>query len=165
MKTIYLTRHAKSSWSDSSLRDFDRPLNKRGKRDAPFMANLLMGKGISPDRLISSPANRALTTAGHFAEAFGISEADIEQRKEIYEAYPEDLHQVVTSIDDKLNTVFLFGHNPGFTSYANRYATEYIPNMPTCSVVCLSSSATSWAKIDPSNTVVKEFHFPKQYFT
>ena len=164
MKTIYLTRHAKSSWSDPSLRDFDRPLNKRGKRDAPFMANLIKGKGVQPDRIISSPANRAFTTATYFAQALGIEESEIEQRKEIYEAYPEELHNLVTSIDDSLNAVFLFGHNPGFTSYANRYATEYIPNMPTCSIVCLNSSATSWANIDPSNTVVTAFHFPKQYF-
>ncbi|MFK7806339.1 MAG: histidine phosphatase family protein [Saprospiraceae bacterium] len=164
MKTIYLTRHAKSSWSDSSLRDFDRPLNKRGERDAPFMANLMKGKAVAPDRIISSPANRAFTTATYFAEALGIDQSDIEQRKEIYEAYPEDLHGVITGIDDSLNTVFLFGHNPGFTSYANRYANEYIPNMPTCSIVCLSSTADSWSEIDPSNTKLTAFHYPKQYF-
>jgi len=164
MKKIYLTRHAKSSWSDASLRDFDRPLNKRGERDAPFMANLVKGKGITPDRIISSPANRAFTTAGYFAEALGIDKSEIEQRQEIYEAYPEDLHKLVTGISEDLNSVFLFGHNPGFTSYANRYAKEYIPNMPTCSIVCLQSSADSWANIDPSNTVVTAFHFPKQYF-
>ncbi|MFT4663562.1 MAG: phosphohistidine phosphatase [Polaribacter sp.] len=163
MKIIYLTRHAKSSWSDGTLRDFDRPLNGRGKRDAPFMANLIKGKGILPDRLISSPANRAITTAGHFAEALGIDPANIEKKQDIYEAYPETLHEIVTSINDDLNTVFLFGHNPGFTSYANRYASEYIPNMPTCSIVCLSSSAESWSKIDPSNTKVTAFFYPKQY--
>ncbi len=163
MKTFYLTRHAKSSWSDSSLRDFDRPLNGRGRRDAPFMASLMKGKGIVPDRIISSPANRAITTAGHFAEALGIDEADIERKQGIYEAYPETLHEIVTSINDDLNTVFLFGHNPGFTAYANRYAAEYIPNMPTCSIVCVSSTADSWSKIDPSNSKVTEFFFPKQY--
>lgn len=163
MKTIYLTRHAKSSWGDPSLRDFDRPLNGRGKRDAPFMASLMKGKGVAPDRIISSPANRAFTTATHFAEALGIDVTDIEKKQDIYEAYPETLHEIVTSINDDLNTVFLFGHNPGFTSYANRYASEYIPNMPTCSIVCLSSTADSWSQVDPSNTKVTAFHFPKQY--
>lgn len=163
MKTLYLVRHAKSSWSDASLDDFDRPLNKRGERDAPFMASLMKGKGVVPDRIISSTANRAITTAKHFAKALGIDKSEIEKKKKIYEAYPEEIHEVVTSIGDDLNTVFLFGHNPGFTSYANRYASEYIPNMPTCSVVCLSSTADSWSSLDPSNTKVTGFHFPKEY--
>jgi phosphohistidine phosphatase len=163
MKTIYLVRHAKSSWDDPSLNDFDRPLNGRGKEDAPFMANLIKGKGIQPDALISSPANRAFTTARHFAKAMGMDKSDILQVKKIYEAYPEQLHEVITAIDDKQDIVFLFGHNPGFTSYVNRYTRDYIPNMPTCSIVGLRSTAKSWAGIDPSNTEVTDFFYPKQY--
>ena len=164
MKKIYLIRHAKSSWKDLSLRDFDRPLNKRGKRDAPFMASLLKGKGVIPDRIISSPANRAFTTACHFADALGIDHSDILKKSEIYEAFPEDLHQLILSLDEDWTTVFLFGHNPGFTSYANRYASEYIANMPTCSIVGLLSTADRWAALDPSNSKVTEFYFPKMYY-
>ncbi len=165
MKTCYLIRHAKSSWADPSLRDIDRPLNNRGLRDAPFMANLLKGKGIVADQLVSSPANRAFTTATYFAAAQGLSANDIEKKKEIYEAYPEELHNLILTFPDDWNAVFMFGHNPGFTSLANRYASEYIPNVPTCGIVCLESEAKSWLKFNPSNTRMTAFYYPKQYFS
>ena len=85
MKKLFLVRHAKSSWADPSLADLDRPLNKRGLRDAPFMAKLLKGRGVQPDRILSSPANRAFTTASYFAEALDIpsKEIDIETESRI----------------------------------------------------------------------------------
>lgn len=164
MKKLYIIRHAKSSWSDPSLRDFDRPLNKRGMRDAPFMAQLMVGKGIQPDQIVSSPANRAITTAGYFAEAQNISRGDIVVKHEIYEAYPEVLLSMVRRFDKDLNTVFIFGHNPGFTYLANTFEGDYIPNLPTCGVVEISANIEDWAALSEDNGKITGFYFPKQHF-
>ena len=88
MKKLFLIRHGKSSWSNPDLQDFDRPLNKRGIRDAPFMAKMLVGKGVKPDLIVTSPANRAISTAKQFAAEQGILHDDLVIKHEIYEAYP-----------------------------------------------------------------------------
>lgn len=164
MKTVYIIRHAKSSWSDSSLKDIERPLNKRGYRDAPFMANLLSGKGVKPDRLISSPANRAYTTATYFAEAFHISKPSIDIRKTIYEAYPEDILDLVEHLANEWQTVCIFGHNPTFTSFANLFTNNYIANVPTCGIVRIDADVERWEQFSVDTAKVTEFHYPKQYF-
>ncbi len=164
MKTVYFIRHAKSSWEDMSLRDKDRPLNKRGKRDAPFMAQLLKGKGVQVDKIISSPANRAYTTATYFAKELNIPENDILVKEQIYEAYTEDVLNIINKLDAKLDTVLIFGHNPTFTSLANLYSKKYIANVPTCGIVEVSSTTEDWNAFNNENSVVKNIYFPKQYF-
>lgn len=165
MKTVYFIRHAKSSWSDMSLRDFDRPLNKRGKRDAPFMAAKLRAFGVKPDAIISSPANRAITTAAHFAEALAILPADIIQAPEIYHAYATTILTTIQKQSNDLNTILVFGHNPGFTMLANMFkGGAPIDNVPTCGIVKVVSEKNKWTNFTPKNGIVKEFHFPKQYF-
>ncbi len=163
MKTFYLIRHAKSSWEDPSLDDFDRPLNNRGLRDAPIMSQMLKGKRVKPDRILSSPANRAHTTSKYFAQALDIEESAIALHPEIYEAYPEQVIQLIRGLDDTLNTVLVFGHNPSFTSLANMFADDYIANVATCGIVCIESSTDKWSGIDRANTKVKEYLFPKLY--
>jgi len=165
MKTVYLIRHAKSSWKDPSLDDIDRPLNKRGLRDAPFMAKLLKGRGVDPDRLLSSPAKRAQLTTAYFAEAFGVAPSGIEIRQEIYEAFPEDIMKLIQSLPDELATVLIFGHNPTFTSLANKFTEEYIANIPTCGIVHLQADTASWKQFDERSGRVRAFYYPKQYFT
>lgn len=164
MKTLFLIRHAKSSWKDPSLDDIDRPLNKRGKRDAPFMAKLLRGKGIQPDRLISSPARRARVTAEHFAKAFELAEAGIDIRDEVYEAAPEDIHALIRSLPEDEQTILLFGHNPTFTAVANYFSEEYIANVPTCGIVQLQAETDSWSRFDKEEGRLVAFFYPKQYF-
>ena len=165
MKTIFVIRHAKSSWKDPSLRDIDRPLNNRGLRDAPFMAKLLAGKGIKVDRLISSPANRAFTTATYFAKAFGITPDDIQKDESIYHAYPEDLSDLVRGLPEDLNTVFLFGHNPTFTSFVNRFTSNYIANVPTCGIAQVEADVSNWADFNTRTAKLVAYHYPKQYFS
>jgi len=164
MRTLYLIRHAKSSWAEAGLKDFDRPLNARGLRDAPFMATLLKGKGVALDRIVSSPANRAFTTATFFAEAFDINIESIQKKQEIYEAYPEDIKGVIESFDDEWEHVAMFGHNPGFTHVANVFASDYIANMPTCAIVQISMIDGQWSNFYDGNASVRAFYFPKQYF-
>ena len=164
MKTLFLIRHAKSSWKDPSLDDIDRPLNKRGKRDAPFMAKLLRGKGIQPDRLISSPANRALTTAEHFAKAFEVPKSKIDIQDLVYEAAPEDIHQLIRALPTAENTILLFGHNPTFTAVTNYFSEEYIANVPTCGIVQIQANTDTWKQFDKDEGRLTAFYYPKQYF-
>lgn len=162
MRNLFLVRHAKSSWDHPGLRDFDRPLNSRGQHDAPRMAQMLKNLGIQPDLLVSSPANRALTTARFFAKALGVPEADLVKNQEIYEAYPTVILRIISALPDTAQTVFLFGHNPTFTDVANKFTENFIDNIPTCGVVHIQSSAASWAEVYEGNTRVKVCYFPKE---
>lgn len=165
MKTIFFIRHAKSSWEDLSLSDKNRPLNPRGLRDAPFMAKLLKGKLGSIDQIISSPANRAFTTAGYFAEAFDINEKKIQVEKKIYEAYTGDIFDIIKELKEEWNKVLLFGHNPSFTSIANRFSKEYIPNIPTCGIFEVQLSVQNWEDFTEDKGELVNFYYPKQYFS
>jgi len=164
MKTWVIVRQAKSSWSDPKLEDIDRPLNKRGYRDAPFMASLLHGKGFVPDAIISSPAKRALTTAYFFAEEWGIDSEFVQVEDSIYEAYPEELIELAHQFDDSWNTVFTFGHNPTITDLVNRYTSDHISNVPTCGVIVIKSKAEKWSTLSSRNSKLEDYFFPKQYF-
>ncbi len=165
MKIVYFIRHAKSSWSDLSMRDFDRPLNKRGKRDAPFMAAKLSEFGVKPDAIISSPANRAITTATHFAKALDILPENIIQESAIYEAYARAVLQIIQSQPNDFQTILVFGHNPAFTMIVNMFkGGSHIDNVPTCGIVKVVIDEDKWKDFTPENGLVKEFHFPKQYF-
>ena len=162
MKSIFFIRHAKSSWEDASLSDIERPLNKRGLRDAPFMAKLLKGKSVVPDRIVTSPANRAFSTATYFAKELDIPESSMLVRKEIYHAYPEDVLAIIRTLDNTEHTILMFGHNPCFTSIANRFSNDYIPNVPTCGIVQVSAEVTEWTDFQEYGDL-KAFYFPKQY--
>ncbi|MBK9336268.1 MAG: histidine phosphatase family protein [Lewinellaceae bacterium] len=162
MRHLFLVRHAKSSWNIPGLRDFDRPLNDRGRHDAPRMGQLLQNMGVKPDLLVSSPAKRALTTAQYFAEALGIPTDAIVQESNIYDAFATDILAIVRALPDSAQVVCLFGHNPTFTDVANRFSDTGIDNVPTCGVVYLESSAARWEELRTENTRVQASFFPKQ---
>lgn len=166
MKKVTLVRHAKSSWDDVSLRDHDRPLNKRGKRDAPFMAQLMASRGWRPDQLISSSANRAHTTSQHFAKALNVAASDITVQPLIYEASISTMVNLIASLDDKWSEVALFGHNPTFTTLANMfYANDFLDNLPTCGIVEIEApDIETWQAFSPDTATVTAIHYPKQYF-
>jgi phosphohistidine phosphatase len=163
MRTIYLIRHAKSSWGNPGLRDFDRPLNDRGLHDAPKMAQFLAEKGVKPDLLVSSPAKRALTTALFFAEAFKIEASEIQREANIYEAFPQEILRLISDLPEPATTILLFGHNPTFTEVANRFVeNDFIENVPTCGIVKITSTATSWREFYEGNSKVTACFFPKE---
>ncbi len=163
MRTLYLIRHAKSSWGNPGLRDHDRPLNERGLHDAPKMAQLLAEQGIKPDLLVSSPAKRALTTALYFAEAFKIEGIEVLREAKIYEAFPHEILSIISDLPESAQTVALFGHNPTFTEVANRFMeNDFIENIPTCGIVKISSSADSWREFYEGNSKVAACYFPKE---
>lgn len=162
MKTLYLIRHAKSSWDDFMLTDRQRPLNERGLRDAPTMAAMLAKQGVVPDGLVSSPAVRAHTTAGFFADALGISRDDIELNPMIYESNQATILQIISTWPDHWNTVCIFGHNPTFTDVANLFPGQAIDNIPTSGIVRLDSTASTWHTFSRQNTRIGAFLYPKQ---
>jgi len=145
--TLYLTRHAKSSKDDPRLRDFDRPLNERGLRDAPFMARVFAGRKEAVDLLVSSPAKRAIATAGHFALALGQAERDIVQDERIYLADAGLLIRVIAALPDHAARVMLFGHNPGLSDLVS-VLTGGILDLPTCTTVRIDLHAARWSEVD-----------------
>ena len=164
MKTLFLIRHAKSSWEDASLADHDRPLNPRGLRDAPFMAKMLRAREGQVDHIISSPANRAYTTASYFAEAMEIDLDKIDIQKRIYEAFESDVLSIIRATNDQFQRILVFGHNPTFTGLANQFSTQYIPNVPTCGIVKIEAEIAHWKDFSPQTGKQTAFYFPKQYF-
>lgn len=161
MRTLYLIRHAKSSWNDMSVDDFDRTLNNRGKRDAPIMAQWLKDKISSLDAIISSPAKRAKKTAKQFADIFDI---EVEYHNALYHAGQEEIFSSVYGADDRHSSIAIFGHNPGFTYFANTFASDqnYIDNVPTCGIVAIQSSAGKWSGFNDQNSKIQFFMYPKK---
>jgi len=135
MKKLILVRHAKSDWSRGLL-DFDRPLNERGREEAPLIAIKMKEKGIVPDRIICSPANRALTTAGLMAEQYGIPFHAVETVPSFYEGTPQELAFAVEQTAQSVGTLLLVAHNPGISVLASLFAHREIC-MPTCCAVVL----------------------------
>jgi phosphohistidine phosphatase len=144
MKTLVIVRHAKSSWDQPGLSDFDRPLNERGKKDAPVMANRLKEKGIELDHLVSSPAKRAKKTAKYFAEEFRLKKEDIKLVEALYGATQSEFLQAVKEIEDKYDNVALFSHNPGVIDFASSLTNVHVDDMPTCAMFAVQANTDSW---------------------
>ena len=134
MKYLIVIRHAKSSWSDPGIDDFNRPLDQRGYRDAPEMGRRLAGSPIEINRIITSPANRAQTTAGIIGQALKIPKSQIAPRNDLYLASSEVILELIRDFDDTWNHVLVVGHNPGMTSLVNQLTGTDIENIPTCGV-------------------------------
>jgi len=160
MKTIYLIRHAKSSWKEP-VRDFDRGLNKRGKRDLPFMANLLKSKQIIPDLILSSPARRTKLTAEVFAKELEVKNLHFERL--MYESSYITLLSIIYKLPNDVNTVFLVGHNPGLNMLAGYLSEKHIENIPTCAVYGLKFECNEWAQVDKTLGENILFEYPKKY--
>ena len=155
-KTLYIARHAKSSWDDMSLSDFERPLNARGKRDAPFMANLLKEKGITPDLILSSPAKRAKKTAKHYHKALG---GELHFDESIYEATTITLYTLIKTAFQSADSVMIVGHNPSFTALNDMLSDKEILNIPTAGVVGIAFE--NEVSIHRGEQVF--FEYPKKY--
>ncbi|MBX9781457.1 MAG: histidine phosphatase family protein [Chitinophagaceae bacterium] len=144
MKQLIIVRHAKSSWANIGMSDFERPLNERGNRDAPEMANRLINRNVVIDAFVSSTANRALTTAIYFAKTFGKKQTDIITVPELYHASTATFYQVVKKLNNTFQTVALFSHNPGITDFVNELTNTSIDNMPTCGIFAVKIDTNNW---------------------
>ena len=165
MKTLYIVRHAKSSWADPSLADLSRPLNKRGRSDAPAMGQRLADKKFKVDAIWCSPALRAVETAKFFAQALNIPKKLIEQHEEIYTSSVDDLLLEVRSCSDKHKTLLIVGHNPVLTEFANylidaAFAPEIV-SLPTSSIAVLEFKCSSWQQIQGNAGRLLFFDYPK----
>lgn len=158
-KQLLLVRHGKSDWGNLDLKDFDRPLNKRGKENAPEMAERLVNRGFHFNLMVSSPAKRAKSTAKFFAEAYDVD--DIQYEESIYEANTTALLKVVNGLDDNADTVVMFGHNPGFTELANELSDADIYNIPTAGMVLMSFPFDSWKMVSKGTGDLVFFDYPK----
>lgn len=165
MKTLILLRHAKSSWKDLSLRDFDRPLNKRGKRDAPFMAQKFKEKGYQPELILASPALRTKLTAEAFKQALGTTWAgSLKYESRIYEGHDHTLLELIKRQPDEVQTLLLVGHNPGLTNLSNFFSSKYIENVPTTGMAGFRLAIDHWQHLSAELASLIFFDFPKNYF-
>ena len=161
MKTLFLIRHAKSSWDDPALPDKDRPLSDRGRRDAPKMGKRLAKRVVKPDLILSSPARRALTTAEIIAKKLKYKRKDIVVEHRLYFGAVRDQLMVIQKLDDKLDRVMLFGHDPKLSELAH-YLSSEITHMPTCAVAEFVISAGSWSNIGKGKLAKVALDYPKK---
>lgn len=163
MKRLFLIRHAKSSWDEPDVADIDRPLNNRGKRDAPVMGERLKKEHkAKPDLILSSPAKRALRTAKIIAKEIDYPEGKIEIKDSLYGSGVPAMLNIIQYLDDSLNEVMLFGHNPDLTSLANYLSNQHVDNIPTCGIFCVDFEIRSWQDVKNGEGIFKLFDYPKK---
>lgn len=161
MKRILVIRHAKSSWDDPAQSDFDRPLNERGKHDAPQMAQRLLAKSIDIDAFISSPAKRARKTAALFAAEYNYDKEKIILIPELYHASPANFFEAIAQASANANTIALFSHNPGITEFVNMLTEVRIDDMPTCAIFGAQVAIQNWADFKEAPKTFWFFDYPK----
>jgi phosphohistidine phosphatase len=161
MRQLLLIRHAKSDWGDFSLPDFDRPLNERGKRDAPVMAQRLLDKKITIDAFVSSPAKRAKKTAGLFSDIYKRDKDEIIFYQELYGAAEQVFFDVIAATKNKHNSIAIFSHNPGITDFANQLTDVRIDSIPTCGIFSLKIDCATWADFKNAKKEFLFFDYPK----
>jgi phosphohistidine phosphatase len=160
MKTLYLLRHAKSSWDDPAIADFDRPLNNRGKNDAPAMGKEMLKRKWIPDIILTSSAKRAASTAKRIADEIKYDRKDIEQIDSIYESHYSAYVSEINNVKDKFDSILIVGHNPGI-SRLTYYLTGESVEFPTCALAKIEFDADSWEKISFDTGFLREFITPK----
>jgi len=160
-KVLYLVRHAKSSWADPSLADRDRPLNGRGRRNAPDMGRRLAEQGFKPQLIVSSPAKRALTTATSIANELGVDKTGIVIDDEMYFTGSGGMLGVLERVDDAYSSVMLVGHNPAMTGLLNRLCDAGVYNMPTCAIAIIGFDMESWAMVQSAEGILIGYDYPK----
>jgi len=153
-------RHAKSSWDNSDLADFDRPLSDRGEAAAPFMGELIAARGLAPEEIVSSPAKRALQTATLVKESGGI-EAPIRLDERIYEAGAQTLKQVASEFRDELDIMMMIGHNPGFEGFVS-FLTGRQESMPTAALAVIDLDIDKWSDVKNGEGDLIEVIRPKE---
>lgn len=160
MKTLFVLRHAKSSWDDPLLADFERPLNERGLRAAPFMGKYLKKQTLSPSLIISSPATRARQTAELVSEA-GEFAGDLTFDGRIYEASTGELRQVISEVRDDFDSVMIVGHNPAMEGIV-RYFGGKSEAMPTAAIAVIDLDVKRWSDLDAKRGTLRLILRPKE---
>ena len=162
MKTLYLLRHAKSSWDHPGLSDRERPLAKRGLNNAPEMGKRFGQRGESVDLVLASPARRAHHTAELFCEAAGLAVEDIVVEPDLYFQGSGSIEDVIQRQDDRYASLMLVFHNPDITYFANSLGEDlYIDNVPTSGLVSSTCAVDSWSDWSRRQSQFEYFDYPK----
>jgi len=161
MKELLIIRHAKSSWLNPWEDDFDRPLNERGKRDAPFMAAELLKKEVAIDALVTSDANRAYSTCAYFSQVY--KGVPVIKEPRLYQASVKFLFEVVLSMPDNYKTVALFSHNTGLTDFVNKLTKVRVDVVPTCGIYGVKADIEHWADFKNGKKAFWFFDYPKNH--
>lgn len=163
-RRVYMIRHAKSDWGTPGLKDYDRPLNDRGERDAPAMGARLKEMNILPGVIISSTAKRAAQTAKKIAKAIGYDKEAIKWHDKLYHCTPDVYEEVLYELDSNVNSVFIVSHNPGITDFVNQLSPQFhTDNMPTCGIVGAEFDLEDWTAFSKVEKKVVLFEYPKKY--
>jgi phosphohistidine phosphatase len=156
-----MIRHAKSSWANPLQSDFDRPLNDRGKEEAPAMGKKLKDSKVIPDLIISSNAKRTRQTAKKIAKEVGYDVDNIKWEEKLYHCIPSVFEEVIFGIDAKVKTVFIVAHNPGITEFVNQLSPDFsVDNMPTCGIVGVHLETDGWSNFSIVKHKVFLFEYP-----
>lgn len=162
MKTLYLLRHAKSSWDDPDLNDQERPLNKRGKKDAPKMGKWLAENIKVPELILCSNSARTMATIEPVMQAWGLPQEVLQVEPQLYHADLETLWDLVQSCDNKIDRLLLVGHNPGLTSFANALCKQFeTENIPTCGFAAFSYNIRKWEEVEANEATFEAYQYPK----
>lgn len=161
MKTLILVRHAKSDWSHEGLSDKERPLNDRGKRDAPEMAKRTRKRTSTIDLFVSSDAKRARKTAYAFAKEYGVNKEDVRIEPTLYEDFTSAYDEVIKALPEKANTVAFFAHSPTITEFANGLTDVRTDNIPTCGVFAVQADCTDWKEFATAGKSFLFYDYPK----
>ncbi len=162
MKTLFLVRHAKSDWNNYEFNDFDRPLNQKGLRNAPIMAQRLKLLNISVSRILASPAVRALQTARIFSEFLDYPIQKIVQVPELYQADEKIFLQTICAIPKEVNTAMIFGHNPTITNMIDYLADHKIAKLPTSGIAMIAFGFDDWKMVSRNTGELKMLDYPKK---
>lgn len=162
MKKILLMRHAKSSWNNAALRDFDRPLNQRGNSDAPKMGLYLKELGIIPDQIFSSPANRAKSTVLKVIDQLGLDEKSITWNENLYFNGEFAYAEAIRGADNRSNVVMIVGHNPMTDEVISLLSNQPITRqITTAAIACLETDIESWKDLEYGTCQVNWIVTPK----
>jgi phosphohistidine phosphatase len=159
-KQLLLMRHAKSSWENTAQSDFDRPLNDRGKHDAPIMAKRISEK-FTPELILCSPAKRTTKTSRIFCETLKLPDALIKFEPQIYEAAVADIIHLLRQVPDQFKNVMLVGHNPTITSLIGHLSNSFVDNVPTSGVALLHLDVSNWSLVTDQCGKLLWFDYPK----
>lgn len=162
-RTLVMIRHAKSSWAEPGQKDYDRPLNDRGKQDAPMMGERLKKLNVIPDLIIASSAKRTRQTAKKIAAAVGYDENSIQWEEKLYHCKPSVFDDVLYSVADDVQTLFIVAHNPGISEYVNNLSPKFSAgDMPTCGIIAARAQADHWCDFEDKERTVFLFEYPKK---
>jgi len=163
MKKLIVVRHAKSSWADFGQKDFDRPLNERGKKDAPRMAQKLIDEAVKIDAFVSSSATRAKQTCEAFVAAYGRDKDEIILMDKLYHAPAHIYYEAISDIKNKFDSITVFGHNPGISDFVNSlHNNDQDFEMPTCAIFAVKADTENWENFKNAEKKFMFYKYPKQ---